>query len=233
VAKLRQIALEEREKSYNHFDGWFHPSSHPLLPERLLWWFMSQPQNMIREHMRRENMMSVTVGVTMHAFIETAIEDIGLMVSANTPFSDESTRSRGKVDGITKIYLPPWERQVFEFKTSNARAIDSIDDLDLEKFKKKWPDYYAQVQEYMRISGLRMAVVLVVGMGYPWTMREFHIPYDIAFAEGIKQKYLRVIAAAESDEMPIMACCKIGSSTHRECPARNVCPVNGPRVLAA
>ena len=153
-------------------DGWFHPSQHPTWPERMLWFYLTQPDKMISEKFAYMNTMSVTVGTAMHGFIETCLRHIGILAGPDTlqelgfsvnsrdgePGAEDRPRlSRGHMDGVVRVSVPQYLEypyHLFEFKSSNEMALRSIDDLDLEGFMKKWPTYYAQAQEYLRISGM-------------------------------------------------------------------------------
>src|SRR5205814_2064417 len=99
-----------------------------------------------------------------------------------------------------------------------------LEDLNLEMLKEKYPGYYAQQQEYMRMSGYRISILVFLEMGFPWDLTEIHIPFDPKFAYGVRDKYLRVREAANRGELP-RACCSIGDKGISECPARGICPV--------
>lgn len=212
-------------------DGFFHPSTHPLMAARQLYWYLTEPDEWISERFEYMGTLSVTIGKIMHRFIQGVLWDLGVLVAPG-PDDEEpqalcgATGATGHYDGELSLTIPTHvdqHRQLLEFKTASPMT-KFPDDLDLEAFKRKYPQYYAQVQEYLRMTGLRLAVVLMFAMGYPWEMREFHIPYDPAFAEGVADKYVMVRAHVEAGEMP-PACCAPGSSQARQCPARTVCPV--------
>src|SRR5258707_555156 len=80
------------------------------------------------------------------------------------------------------------------------------DDLDLEGFKKKKPGYWAQQQDYMRMSGLPMTVLIFMQTGYPYDVREFHIPADPKFQEETAQKYALALECAETVYQPPPCC---------------------------
>lgn len=215
-------------------DGWFHPSEHPLWPARKLWLYARDPASCIVLPKEYMGALSVTIGTAVHSFIQMCLHDMGVLVMVEREVNgqvelfpehaveDLALRSRGSMDGVLKIKIPARneERQLFEFKSSNLMKLSKIKDLDLEAFKKTWPDYYVQVQEYMRMSGLRVAVVLFMAMGYPWELREFHVPYDPIIAQGVAEKY----RLAVQPDMP-QPCCAPGSKTAKACEMRLACPV--------
>lgn len=213
-------------------DGWFHPSSHPLMDERVLYEYLANPETFPAEHMQYMNTLSVTMGRITHEFIQMCLTDMGLrpahlqVCEMCSPESgcreagvkDEELGERGHLDGLLDLTsLGPHVSEAlrmptFEFKTSNDNfgKLSKIDDLDLEAFKKKWPGYYAQQQRYQKMSGRRMTVVLMMEMSYPWVMREFHVPFDPAFNAGIDQKYRR-IRQHVADQQPPECCGKYKS----------------------
>lgn len=83
--------------------------------------------------------------------------------------------------------------------------LSGVPDLNAEAFKAKWPVYWAQVQRYMRLSGRPAAIVLMMEMIYPFTMREFHIGYDAGFNAQIDAKY-RQVRQAVADQRPPTCC---------------------------
>lgn len=83
--------------------------------------------------------------------------------------------------------------------------LTKVPDLDVEAYRAKWPDYYGQNQRYMKMSGRPFTVVLMMEMVYPFTMREFHVPYDIGYNAQIDAKY-RVVRQAVADQRPPMCC---------------------------
>lgn len=222
-------------------DGYFHPSTHPMWTERQLTLYLSRPDQILREPLEFGGGMSVTVGTAMHDFIEVCMIDAGILerpsgdcVNCKRPHGrkktecpewgaiDEATLSRGHMDGI---YNVGERRGGFDLKTSNNMKLSKCNDLDVEQFREKWPVYYAQAQEYMRLTGLREFIVLFLGMGFPWTMVEYQIPYDIAHNYEIETKYLRAIEHAKNGTLPAIPCCAPRSAEARQCLARNGCPI--------
>jgi hypothetical protein len=181
--------------------------------------------------------MAAMFGSVGHDIIETALIDLKYLakVSKGTCLScglsqpdqchehgavDLETKSRGHMDGILVI---GGKTRGFEFKTAMPRALDKIMSNDLETFRKKWPYYYAQAQEYMRMTGLAVYKVVFLAMGTPWDMREFTIHADPFFQEQTRQKYLMARAAVADGILP-PPCCGIGSAQAKSCPAMG-CPV--------
>lgn len=222
-------------------DGFFHPSTHPLWTERQLILYLSHPEQMLVEPLEFGGGMSVTVGTAMHDFIEVCMIDAGILeaprgtcVNCQREHGrrkgqcpewgayDLRTLSRGHMDGI---YNVGERRGGFDLKTSNNMKLQKCSDLDLEQFKEKWPQYWAQGQEYMRLTGLREFIFLFLGMGFPWTMVEYQVPYDVEWNYQIETKYLSVIDHVQKGTLNAIPCCAPRSATARQCLARNACPI--------
>lgn len=208
-------------KSQRPPDGWFHPSAHPTMTPRKLYYYM-QGKNLIAEPMEYMGALSTTMGTAVHGFIQMCLKDNGVLLDDEVYVEHSETKSRGSMDGILKI--TGWGTGGFEFKTSNMQKLSGYTDNDVEGFKKKWPTYYGQVQEYMRISGLRQFVVLFMGMGYPWTLKECQMDFDAPYAFEIETKYLKVLKHLEMG-VPPEPCCAPKSKEAEACFARNTCPV--------
>ncbi len=222
-------------------DGYFHPSTHPQWSERQLFLYLTQPDKTLPKPLEYAGALSVTMGTAVHDFIEMCLLDAGVLMEpkgtcvccgrehgkkkgqcAEWGAMDEATKTRGHMDGLLDV--KGWGNGGFEFKTSNMMKLSNIEDNDVERFKEKWPDYWFQVQDYMRITGLTRFVVLFLGMGYPWTTKEFVIERDEVYCFEQGQKYRRVLAHAEQGVMP-NPCCAPRSATARDCGLRMACPV--------
>lgn len=213
-------------------DDWFHPSTHPLMTERQLYYYLTAPDRWEPEPFSYTIKMSALIGSVVHDVVETALLDLGYLIKPKGTCPacglpqpskckehgavDPDTRTRGHMDGLMAD-------RGFEFKTAMPRVITNIRNNDIDAFRKKWPYYYAQVQEYMRLTGLMFYTVVFWAMGNPWDMREFTIPADPAFQSETREKYLRVRAAVKHGELPI-PCCAPRSAASKSCPART-CPI--------
>lgn len=221
-------------------DAWFHPSTHPLWPERMLYYYLSaNPADLVREPFDPHSTMAVTQGQFWHSFIQHVGIEVGIFVDPGLCscgcgksewfYQDGGSRSRGHTDGLTSLEVVD-EPEVFEFKTMGPGPYSRLpkgapDDPDLlEVYKEKHPGYYAQGIEYMRISGIRRHRTLLLSLVYPFPMREIVIPYDMAYARSIEMKYRSVLQAVADQRLPT-PCCAPKSAQSKECMARQVCPV--------
>jgi hypothetical protein len=214
-------------------DGWFWPSTHPLWPERLLFQYATEPQGLVLEPMDPTGTLAVTAGSFFHTFTQVVLVREGVLERqpvlcgcgkehperAEVHLVDEEARTRGHSDGAV------YDGSGFEFKTMNPSKMQGIpkasptDAEVLEWFKTKCPDYYAQAQEYLRMSGRRRMIVVILALVYPFEMREIHVAYDRAYATATREKYLRVRQAIADQRPPR---CECGPQT-KDCPARLAC----------
>jgi hypothetical protein len=219
-------------------DGWFHPSTHPLLGERQLYYYLTEPNRLLNEVFDPSSTMAVTQGHFWHEVIQMVGTETGFLKTNPKPipginpaewfWSDEDTRSRGRCDGLTNEEITG-EEEIFEFKTmmgARARKIPAgrPDDKEVQAaFRVLDPGYYAQAQEYMRMSGRRRWRAIILSLEYPFPMREIVLDYDPLLAREIQVKYRNVLQAA-ADQRPPTPCCG-GGKVANACFARSVCPM--------
>jgi len=206
-------------------DNWFHPSTHPLWPERQLYYYLTQPEGLIANRLDPLGVLAVTAGNFWHSFMEVCLMDAGLLTATEVPLEDAEVMSRGHMDGQC---ADPEEG--FEFKTMNGMKMGKIAEgpASSKEVQDSWkalvPVYAAQAQEYMRIAGLKRQRFLVMNTAYPFPMREIVLDYDERAAMEVRDKYARVRQAVADQRLP-GACCNPGSQEAKQCFARAVCPV--------
>jgi hypothetical protein len=201
-------------------DGWFHASQHPLAsPRELYLWATGQAQP---EMMDYTGKCSVMFGSLMHAVFEAFLDWMGkalplpdgdcpacgrprrpLRSRPGAKYCTEhgavhpATRARCHLDSILDLESGMFG---FDLKTINIFAFGktkdrpAVRDMDAAQFRERWPHYWAQMQECMRLTGLRRYIVFFLTMGMPWDTREFHIPFDPEFAAATEAKYLQVLS---------------------------------------
>jgi hypothetical protein len=204
-------------------DGWFHPSEHPLWPERMLYHYVANPESMVSEPFDPHSTMAVTQGQFWHTFVSKVGMEAHVLTAENVPVQDNITGARGEMDGLL-------EAEVFEFKTMRPMKAAKLPDLPVNHpdllafYADRQPGYYAQAQEYMRMSGYTHCRTLVLSLEYPFDWREILIPRDEEFIYAVREKYLRVRQSIADKRSP-QPCCAPGSKEAHDCPARLVCPV--------
>lgn len=197
-------------------DGWFHASTHPLMTHRELYLYLTAPEKLPPRRMDYVGWMATTMGTVTHGVIEAALERMGVMVplpggdcpACGLPYKpprarqsakwcmehgavDVPSRSRCHLDGI--LNFGPQGTRGFDYKSIRPWGLKGIPDMDAEAFRAKWPGYWAQMQECMRMSGLRRYIVYFMEQGTPWDTREFHLDFDPVFAAQTEAKYLEVL----------------------------------------
>lgn len=204
-------------------DGWFHPSTHPLWTERQLYYYVTEGDRLISDPFSEVGMMSITIGTVLHSFLQAIMVDLGIMEpdSVEAIVKDEATRAKGAVDGFITM---DGVDAVWDLKTTNPHALSGLEDLDLDQFAMKYPRYYAQQQEYMRLSGKPLSIVTMITTASPWRQCEFHIPYNPQWGKDMAEKYQRVIACVEAGTPPAEECCLPGMPLSKKCQARVPCP---------
>jgi hypothetical protein len=214
-------------------DGWFHPSSAPSMGDRQLYLYMTEPEKWEREPVDYVGRMSMFMGSALGDFLRMALEDMGLTIPPKGTcvacglqqpqecrehgVIDQDLGARGHMDGI----LP---KELFELKSTSGLNLLKVPEMDQVFFAGKWPKYYRQVHDYMRMSGYRKCRVLFFAIGNPWELKEYLIEYDEATGAEIEAGYRRVRLAQVQEQMP-EPCCAPGSATARACPAGG-CPVH-------
>lgn len=207
-------------------DGWFHPSAHPLLPERWLYHYLLNPSALIAEPMPYMNTLSVTIGKALHGFFEMCLKDAGILkerpglcicgdpLCTEWGFEDPECGERGHTDGVDI------DDEIYEMKTATelSSKVRKAEDNDLEYLKANWPGYWAQQQSYQRMSGRRTSRLVFFTLGFPWDMKEFLIPFDPQFSYGVAEKYRRVRQAVADQRQPGQCC-----SGQKNCATRKLC----------
>jgi hypothetical protein len=195
-------------------DGRFHASQHPLAAERELYEWMTGRS--VPEQFNYVSRASVMMGSLAHGVFEAFLDWTGCAVplpegdcpSCGRPyrqrrsqrserfckehgFAHHPTRSSCHLDSILDFGDG---FHGFDLKTIHQFGLRGVRDMDEQAFRAKWPGYWAQGQECMRISGLRRYIFLFFTLGNPWDTREFHFGYDEEHNAQVEAKYLRVLS---------------------------------------
>jgi len=197
-------------------DGWFHASTHPLATPRDLYLYLTAPEKLPPRRMDYAGWMATTMGTVTHGVIEAALDRMGIAVplpggdcpACGKPYrprrarqsarwcmehgaADERTRARCHLDSI----LTFGSRGIygFDYKSIRPYGLKGVRDMDEDAFREKWPGYWAQMQECMRLRRLDRYIVYFMEQGTPWDTREFHLEFDAAFAAKTEAKYLEVL----------------------------------------
>ncbi|AVO25015.1 exonuclease [Rhodococcus phage Finch] len=216
-------------------DGYFHPSTHPLMSERELY-YRFHPLYASRLPRERRNLTShltLAAGSAMHATIQTMLDMSGILKRGDEEWHDHSSlvkaryaknnlgeweyirediKLRGRSDGVIKH--PEEGEFMLEFKTMNSRMYRI-----LKESKEPWS---IQTELAADQYGVDLSVILVMEMGYPFDFKEFHIPRRTSHIEPIYEKFDRVLEAVKRDTPP--PCSHAYASTlSKHCPVSQFC----------
>jgi hypothetical protein len=205
-----ELPLKIQRQMNRPYDGWFHSSVHPAQDEHDLWVYLAHPERVKRKEFGYIGGMATMFGTVVGEVLKEATRQAGVSVpppagrcpacGQRQPLDcrehgacHEPTRSRGHLDDI--LDFGSGGVYGLDNKTIKPFGLKDAPDMDPEFFRQKWPRYFAQGQDYMRMTGLRKFIYIFLGLGTPWEMREYHLEFDPVFAFGIEQKYRRVIEA--------------------------------------
>lgn len=202
---------------YGHGDGYFHPSSHALMPARQLY-YRFHPEHrdhLIHEQRNPQSETTMSMGSALHGIIQTQLTMAGLLKGpqdCEVEYIIPEHHVRGRADFV--VDHPDGNRYVGEIKTINSRSFDFTNVIK--------PEWDAQVSLALHGLGYTTAVLLMVEAGYPYRMREFLVERNDKLLSEIFDKfdYVRECIAAST---PPEHCCPIDSTTMKSCPARFEC----------
>lgn len=219
-------------------DGYFHPSSHPLMSARELYYRWHPEHSALVKNERRSlvSHMTLAVGSAMHAVVQTQLimakllvtgsghdewspvehmpNAIGRFVPENPvewEYINKEHMVRGRMDGIMDH---PLGQMGFEFKTMNSRSFRF-----LEAPKDEWR---YQLNLGLDHFNLHKGVVLVLEMGYPFTFKEFEVNRSEAILDEVYTKFDYVRECVKRDTPPR---CEhsFQSAQSRNCPVGHLC----------
>jgi len=200
--------------------GRFHPSSHPLWDEEKLYEYAKDPAK-FQEVLELNSIFAVTQGSFWHAFIQNLGLNDGWLREmtpkakykhdrAEYRVDDQILGTGGYLDGVLNSdILPIVEDEVFEMKTMNSFKANKCpqgapdSDAKINWLRSTVPGYYAQAQEYMRMTKYSHARFLILTLEYPFPMMEIVVEHDKPWCDHIAAKYKRVRdrIAAENEQL--------------------------------
>lgn len=220
-------------------DGYFHPSSHPLMPARELYyrWHPDFNGRVLNERRSLTSHMTLAAGSAMHAVVQTQLSMAKILVQGpdddvwrpsgevinevdgrwvpENPFEWEYINRkhmvRGRMDGILDH---PLGLMGFEFKTMNSRSFKFLDSP-----KDEWR---CQLNLGLDAHGLDKGVIVVMEMGYPFSFKEFSITRNSDLLQRIYDKFDMVRRCVEANTPPR---CEhsFQSSSAKNCPVGALC----------
>jgi len=202
---------------YGHGDGYFHPSTHGLMPMRQLYYHFHPDtrDRMILEDRTIQSEMTLAMGSALHGVIQTQFEMAGLIKGpedVEVEYIIPEHHVRGRVDFI--VHHPDGNVYPVELKTQNSRAF---------AFQKEIkPIWDSQLSMGLHGTGHDLGILLVLESGYPYGMREYRVPRNDNLLKVIFDKfdYVRECVALNT---PPEYCCSPNSKEMEACPARYEC----------
>lgn len=198
------------------YDGYFHPSTHSTWTARQLFYYLTDPDSFEPEVPTLLFVLAVTQGKFWHAFVQRLLLRKKLLLQDEVPLKDARYNRKGHTDGLLST------GEGFEFKTMGDRLIKKVKDAN--DLREHHPDYYAQTQDYLDMSGLVAMRYLVMTLSSPFLMEEFVVLADPVFQAAQREKYRVTLTASDTGDPP-EPCCQPRSMLSRTCPARFACPL--------
>ncbi len=201
---------------YGHGDGYFHPSTHPLMGARELYYRFHPDtrDQVIRERRNLQSHMTLSMGSALHGVVQTQLQMAGLVVpdQVEVEYVNREHHVRGRIDFI--VDHPDGDQIVGELKTQNSFAFKKQDQIK--------PAWDAQLSLAMDNVGIDRGVLLVLESGWPYQMREYRVTKNVTLLKEIYAKfdYVRECIAGNT---PPSHCCLFGSEEMKRCAARGLC----------
>ena len=197
-------------------DGFFHPSSHPMLGERELYYRFHPAfrDKLTLEPNTVEKQLAFAVGSAIHAVVQTQMQMAKLVTPEDieVEYVNEEHNVRGRIDWLA--HHPNGTRLLVELKTCNQRKFANQTEPD--------PSWVAQVNLGLDSQDLDLGILLMLEVGYPYRLTEWRIRRNRELLDNLYAKFDRVREAIARNEPP-RHCCAPDSTTMKACPARFHC----------
>lgn len=201
---------------YGHGDGMFHPSTHPLMGARQLYYlFHPDTRDLaLKERRGLQQQMTLAMGSALHGVVQTQFEMSGLVKSDNieVEYTIPEHRIRGRIDFI--VDHPNGTTIPVEMKTINSFGFKSQ-----KRIKPAWDAQLSIALDYL---GLDTGVLLMVEAGWPYQMREFLVHRNVELLDEIYTKFALVRTCIERNTPP-PHCCTFDSDEMKKCLVRYQC----------
>jgi hypothetical protein len=198
-------------------DGYFHPSTHPLMGERELYlrFHPDTRDKMLSEPNSLQRQMTLGMGSSIHGILQAQMQMIGLCPPENieVEYIIEEHHVRGRIDWI--FQHPSVGDVIVECKTRTGYKFDKTTIADM-------PSWDAQLSLAEYAMGKTEGVLLMMESAWPYRLRELpHVRNDVLLQQ-IFDKFDYVRMCLEANEPP-RHCCTYGSPAMTSCDARFSC----------
>ena len=201
---------------YGHGDGYFHPSTHPMMGARELYYRFHPDtrDHILRERRSLQQHMTLAMGSALHSVVQTQFEMAGLVRPDNieVEYTIPEHHIRGRIDFI--VNHPNGTTLPVEMKTINSFGFKNQ-----KTIKPSWDAQLSIALDYLKMN---TGILLVVEAGWPYQMREFVVSRNDTLLEEIYTKFALVRESIERN-VPPQFCCNYESDEMRKCPARFQC----------
>jgi len=202
---------------YGAGDGFFHPSTHPLMPARQLY-YMFHPDTrdkIVPEANTLQRQMTLSVHSAIHAVIQTQMQMTGLVVSEEdieVEYVNHEHHVRGRIDFI--VDHPTEGRVPVELKGQNPYSFRKQETIK--------PEWDAQLSLALDNVGADFGILMVLETGWPYQLKEYRVQRNDALLSEIYTKF-DLVREAIATNTPPRHCCMPDSPEMKVCPARMVC----------
>lgn len=197
-------------------DGYFHPSTHPTLGERELYYRFHPDtrDNMLWERNSVQRQMAFAVGSALHSVVQTQMVMAGLVTPEDieVEYVNDEHHVRGRIDWMT--HHPNGTRLLVEMKTRTPRKFAYQTEPEAS--------WVAQVNLGLDSQNCDLGILLMLEAGYPYRLTEWRIRRNRELLDNLYAKFDRVREAIARNEPP-RHCCAPDSTTMKACPARFHC----------
>lgn len=201
---------------YGRGDGMFHPSTHPLMGARELYYRFHPDtrDKIIPQRHTVQRQMTLAMGSALHGVVQTQMEMTRLVrkKKVEVEYTIPTHNVRGRIDFI--VDHPNGQEIIVEMKTMNIHSFKTQ-----ETIKPEW-DAQLSLAEYA--LGHEGGVLLLVEAGWPYQMREFRHSRNDVLLEQIFEKF-DLVRQAIKDNTPPRHCCIADSKEMDKCAAKFEC----------
>lgn len=201
-------------------DTYFHPSSHIFVPERLLYYMMTGQTTVERKSLT--SAMTLSVGTALHAVIETQLVMAGITTwdDVEVATQNDEKNFRGHIDLIATI---DGKRYVVDIKTVYGAKWERLTEPQQEWVGQLSSYIYSQQAAGDPVED--MAIVICVQVGWPYSVREFHVKRDDILLRSTFGKWADVRESIADNEPPKKICegCAWDNKVMSACPAKAAC----------
>lgn len=200
---------------YGRGDGYFHPSTHPLMPARRLYYMMHPDfaDKVLVEPTTVQREITLAVHSSIHAVVQTQMKMANLVTEDNieVEYRNEKHKVRGRIDFV--VDHPKVGKLPVELKGQNPYSFRNQKEIK--------PEWDAQLSIALDNYGTDLGVLLVLETGWPYRLKEYRVEKN---TELVKQCYDKfdLVRQAIADNNPPRDCCGL-TAEGSACRSRFLC----------